>query len=127
MKKHILLAAIVLVCIAIAVPAFAFGPTTLSGPIGTTPAVSTVIGSATYTPSTNVAVNACATPNNYAVAATHNLSLGATGGRAFGATTASGIQWQDVSASGTAAGTCSGTGTLTTDAAPTLTGTWSAL
>ncbi len=127
MKKIALLAAVVLVTVAIAVPAFAFGPTPLQGPVGTTPATSTVIGSATYTPSTNVTVNACATPNNYAVAATHALSIAATGGRAFGATTASGLQWEDVSATGSAAATCSGTGTATTDAAPTLTGTWSAL
>jgi hypothetical protein len=116
MKKNSVIAIVVVVCMAMAAPAFA-GPT-LKGPTATTTAVSTTIGSAVYVPSTNVQVNACSTPNNYAINSMHNLSLRATGGRAFQALTASGILFVDVSGSSAVMPTCSGGGSGTTTASP---------
>ncbi len=103
MKKNILIVLVGLVCLAVAAPAFA---ATFKGPTQTAAAETTIIGSAAYQPSTNVVVNVTSTTNLYCAASTHNLSLGATGGRSFGATTSSGLQYKDVSASGSSAGTC---------------------
>ena len=116
MKRSLLIVLIGVICLAMAAPAFAVQ--TFKGPTQTTAAVSTVIGSAVYTPSTNVVVNAQSTIGNYCVAATHNLSLKNSGGRSFGAITSSGIQWQDVSGTST-------TGTCQDETA--LSGTWTAM
>jgi hypothetical protein len=100
MNKNILILLVALVCLAVAGTAFA--EATFKGPTQTTAAVTTIIGSASYQPSTNVVVDVFSTVNNYCVTSTHNLSLNATGGRSFGATTSSGLQYMDVNATTTA-------------------------
>jgi hypothetical protein len=113
MKKSLLIAVVVIACVAMAAPVFALQ---LKGPTQSTPIpTTTIIGSAAYVPSTNVVVNACSTPTNYAVASMHNSSLHSTGGRSFQATTdptqKQGILYLDVSGASAAEPTCSGTST----------------
>jgi hypothetical protein len=80
MKKNILLTVFVIVCIAMALPAFA-SPTTI------TTAATTQIGGANFVPSTNVTISAYSGPlgnaTNYAVSSVHGSSIAQSSGRAW--------------------------------------------
>ncbi len=79
MKKKILLTALVIACMAMALPAFA--ATTIDT------AHTTQIGGANFVPSTNVTLSALSGPNtgptNYSVSSVHSSSIAQTSGRAW--------------------------------------------
>jgi len=85
MKKIILVIVIAIACVAMAAPAHA--EQTFNGPIGTdTPAVTTVIGGAVFSPSTGVYVSIGASTTAYCVASVHNSALGKDAGKEFAST-----------------------------------------
>lgn len=78
-----LISLVALVCVAMSAPAFA--STTFSGVIGTTAAVTTVIGGGTLVPSTGVIMSCSATATLYSVTSVHNSALNQAAGKIFGA------------------------------------------
>ena len=80
MKKIMLILVVVIVCAAMAAPAFAVTTFGMGG------AASTVFAGATFAPSTGVTVIAISTNTAYAVQAVHNSSLGQAAGKMYGAT-----------------------------------------
>ena len=84
MKKNILLTALVIACLAMAMPAFA-SPTTI------TTSNTTQIGGANFVPSTNVSLSAYSGPAGaaiaYSVTSVHSSSLNNSAGREWGSFT----------------------------------------
>lgn len=94
MKKNMLIIRVVIACLLIAMPAFGVTPIT------STDETKTVIGGASFVPSTSVVVSAAAlpstdatNPNTYAVTAVHGGSIAKEAGKGFGAlSTSPGIE-----------------------------------
>ena len=84
MKRTLMLAFVAVACLVIAAPAFAVQ--------SYTPTSTTIIGGASFVPSTNVTVSAAAlpstdatNPNTYCVATVHGAVVGSAAGKAYGA------------------------------------------
>lgn len=81
MKKNILIVMMVITCMALATPASA---AVFNGKVGTKEAVTTVIGGASFIPSTGVYVSVFSDDTAYCVTSVHASSLGNEAGRQYG-------------------------------------------
>jgi len=121
MKKIILVIVIAIACVAMAAPAHA--EQTFNGPIGTdTPAVTTVIGGAVFSPSTGVYVSIGTSNTAYCVASVHNSAFGKDAGKEYASTSEASTILYQTSVSMSAIVPCA---TPATGAAPALpSGSW---
>lgn len=86
MKKNIVILTVAIVCMALASPGFA--ESTFTGKIGTVDVRTTVIGGATFVPSTGVYVSVASDTNAYCVTSVHTSSAGSDAGKVYGSSSA---------------------------------------